>query len=166
MPSHCRPSHTAVCPSGGSERSKCLILSDFRAQGSKPSWRFCGVSSYLAHPRKEWRKLPADWWRLRVQPSGKAALSPPQPSRRGSPLWPSSQDVGCQVVPASSSHSPPPALLTKAGLSGAEQGRPMGRAGAPHHTLSLRKRTGLVQGRGCSPCGIPPLRLSRGSGCV
>lgn len=143
-PSPCRTSHTAVCPAG-SERPKCLMLSGFRAQGSKPSGRFCGASSYPTHPRKEWRRHPAGSWRLRVQPSGKAAISPPQPSRRSSPLWPSSQDVGCQAVPASSPHSPLPTLLTKAGLSGAEQGRPTRRAGAPHHTLSLRKRTGLVQ---------------------
>lgn len=49
----------------------------------------------------------------------------------------------------------PPALLTKAGLSEAEQGRPTGRTGAPHHALSLRKWTDLVQCRGE---GIPLMK--------
>lgn len=86
------------------------------------------------------------WWWLRVQPSGKAALFRSQPSCPSSPLWPRSQDAGCQAVPA---------LLTKAGLSGAEQGRPTGRTGAPHHALSLRKWTDLVQCRGE---GIPLMK--------
>lgn len=121
---------------GGPEKPKMLL--GFGMWGTSPPGSL-GLSPASFMPRNEWTQCPS-------QPGGgclstalwetssfsvtafPSQLSPP------APLLPATE-----VLPA---HSP---ALTKAGLSGAEQGRPTGRARAPHHSPSLRKRTGPVQ---------------------
>lgn len=149
-------SHTAVCPAG-SERPKCLMLSGFRAQAPNLPEGSVGRAPTPLIPERNGggtQLAHGGWVCPAIWESGHFASPAFLPA--AALLWPSSQDVGCHS--ACLPHSPLPTLLTKAGLSGAEQGRPTRRAGAPHHTLSLQKRTGLVQyrERRNSPREIPP----------
>lgn len=120
---------------GGSEKPKMLL--GFGMWGTSPPVLWGYPASFM--PRNEWRQRPSQpgggylgttlWEASSFSVSAfPSQLSPP------APLLPAPE-----VLPA---HSP---ALTKAGLSGAEQGRPTGRARAPHHSPSLRKRTGPVQ---------------------
>lgn len=92
-----------------------------------------GIAPALFMPRKEWRKHPG--W-----PGGSClGTAPWAASPFPLPTFPSQlSPLALSYLLGMPQRSCLPEL-TKAGLSGAEQGRPRGRAWALHHFPSLRK---------------------------